>query len=90
MGTDGLFDNVYDEDLLTCLYPQLDKNTKTLRNLEEAATCLADLAEKHGYDRTYFSPFAKEAREHRRYYMGGKADDITVVVAQFKLRPEYD
>lgn len=81
MGSDGLLDNVYDQEMVTCLYPQLEPKTKRLRDPEAAATCLADLAEKHGYDRNYFSPFAKGARESGMYYQGGKADDITVVVA---------
>jgi len=46
---------------------------------------LADLAEKNGNDNTYFSPFSKSAKEHGFTSIGGKADDITVIVAQFKF-----
>ena len=31
------------------------------------------------------SPFAERAIKYRKHYIGGKSDDITVVVAQIKL-----
>ena len=34
------------------------------------------------------SPFAKRAREYRYHYVGGKSDDITVVVGQAKIIPK--
>ena len=37
------------------------------------------------YDKTYDSPFAKNAREAGRSHPGGKKDDITVVVSKVKL-----
>ena len=34
------------------------------------------------------SPFAKRAKEYRLRYVGGKSDDITVVVGQAKIIPK--
>ena len=83
MGSDGLFDNVYDEDLLTCLYPNFNKETMQVTDHLAAAVCLSTKAEELGNDRKYFSPFAKHAKEQRKRYMGGKLDDVTVIVAQY-------
>jgi hypothetical protein len=33
------------------------------------------------YDKTYDSPFAVNARKSNKHYLGGKKDDITVIVA---------
>jgi hypothetical protein len=38
-------------------------------------------AEVKGYDPNYESPFAIEAKAHGKKFKGGKADDITVIVA---------
>ncbi|CDW74148.1 serine threonine family 2c [Stylonychia lemnae] len=83
MGSDGLFDNVYDEDLLNCIYPNFNKETKQITDHLAAAVCLSTKAEILGKDKKYFSPFAKHAKEQRKYFMGGKLDDVTVIVAQF-------
>ena len=84
MGSDGLFDNLYDEDILKCVYPNL--KSQNLQNPNEVAVCLANNAEEKSLDKKYFSPFAKGAKQSGRYYMGGKHDDITVIVAQIKNR----
>lgn len=47
-----------------------------------AAHCLAKKAEVLGLNEEYYSPFAKHAEEWSLEYIGGKADDITVIVAQ--------
>ena len=42
---------------------------------------MAKLAEKAGGLKDYRSPFAKNAQEQGLRYVGGKKDDITVIVA---------
>ena len=37
---------------------------------------------------TYFSPFARKAKEYNYRFRGGKSDDITVLVGQVKTAPE--
>ena len=46
------------------------------------AEMLAIQAERYSMQVEWDSPFARNARQHYHDYMGGKPDDITVVVAQ--------
>ena len=97
MASDGLFDNMYEADIVECVERgawrrvgpdgwQGERNAWTGRltepDLEEAAECLSRGAEKRGLDEDYFSPFQKAAEDHGHEWQGGKEDDITVVVAQ--------
>lgn len=91
MGSDGLWDNLWDHELESVL----EKAGVVL--VEEAdvaavAQSLADLASAHSRDCEYVSPFAAE--KHERLVpavlramvakpRGGKPDDITAVVAAF-------
>lgn len=63
------------------------------------ADCIARKAYFLGKDQTYFSPFARSAANYGKRYVGGKHDDITVVVAQveraavngeFVVDPQHD
>lgn len=49
------------------------------------AELIAKEAEKFSYLSNYVSPFAESARAHNYDYIGGKPDDITVIVAQIQL-----
>jgi serine/threonine protein phosphatase PrpC len=81
MGSDGIFDNLFDEDIIQCLKGQFSAENLLLRDPQRASDCLSLSAEIKGYDPTYDSAFAQEARAHGRNHPGGKADDITVVVS---------
>jgi len=81
MGSDGIFDNLFDDDIMQCLKGQVNSDLQ-LRAPQRASDCLSLSAEIKGYDPTYDSAFAQEARAHGRNHPGGKADDITVVVSQ--------
>jgi protein phosphatase PTC7 len=50
------------------------------------AEIIAKRAEEHSYLTHYMSPFAEGARMHNYEYIGGKPDDITVIVAQVQLK----
>lgn len=80
MASDGMFDNLYNTDVHDCIKPYLVKDA--LEDLQKASECLADKALKLGDDQSYFSPFAKGAKESGRRFNGGKSDDIVVIVAQ--------
>ena len=80
MGSDGLFDNMYNGNIALCLQTLLRKD-QTI-DATEAATCIANKTQKMAQDESYFSPFAKAALEAKQEHTGGKVDDITVVVAQ--------
>jgi hypothetical protein len=82
MGTDGLWDNLFDYDVKKCL-----KAHST--NLELQADCLVTYAEFMSYKKDYKSPFSTVAtRDYGRdpeKDLGGKQDDITVIVAKVEL-----
>ena len=82
MGSDGVFDNLFDKDIKRCL-------RKHRGNLENQASCIATYAEFTGYQDQAHSPYTQSALDHglpKEKHLGGKADDITVIVAQVKLR----
>jgi len=86
MGTDGLFDNLYDKDIETCLNPSIRPvrgTTDKFKLLEPEATakCIGNKAYNMSKDRSYKSPFSVGAIKANKYYIGGKEDDITVIVA---------
>ncbi|XP_039816046.1 probable protein phosphatase 2C 1 isoform X3 [Panicum virgatum] len=86
-GSDGLFDNIFDQEIISIISES--------SGVDEAAKALAELARKHSVDVTFDSPYSMEARSRGfdvpwwkkvlgAKLIGGKMDDITVVVAQVK------
>ncbi|XP_043703015.1 probable protein phosphatase 2C 26 isoform X2 [Telopea speciosissima] len=85
MGSDGLFDNVFDHEIISTILRFSD--------VAEAAKALASLASDHSRESNFDSPYSLEARS-RGYDVpwwkkilgtkltGGKLDDITVIVGQ--------
>ena len=66
MGTDGLFDNLYDTDIEKCLHPSVkvvkDKEDQfELVEPAKAADCMAKRAYNLGKNKTYKSPFSAGA-----------------------------
>ena len=84
MGTDGLFDNLFEPDILACLEDTTAK--QPAMDQSKVAVCLAEKAEKMSYNKKYDSPFAQNARECGYRHPGGKKDDITVVVSEVNIR----
>ena len=89
LATDGVTDNVFDEQMIDeCLYPHLTR-TGDIPKPEDAALCISSLAEVLSYSSGHVSPYTKSAMEHGKKIqgnLGGKEDDITVIVAQVKLQ----
>ena len=81
VGSDGLFDNLYDIKIIELLKPFI-RTSDELLDPGLVAEILAKEAEKFSLNPSYVSPFAKSAHDHFYDYAGGKPDDITVVVAQ--------
>eukprot|EP00249_Psilotum_nudum_P021012 c27935_g1_i1 orf=60-1157(+) len=88
MGSDGLFDNVYDGDIEIIVrhFGGTDKESA-----QRTAKALARLARKHSKDPKYDSPYCQEAISQGydlpvwkkilgKKLTGGKLDDITVIV----------
>ncbi len=80
MGSDGLWDNLYDVKIIDLIRPFI-RDADTLADPELVAEVVALEAEKYSLQQNYLSPFAKGAREFYYDYNGGKPDDITIIVA---------
>lgn len=76
-GSDGLFDNLYPKDLALVV----EQEMKLRRKPSEVAMYLAHVAQQLAGKTEYMSPFAQTAFNAGFNYLGGKMDDITVVVA---------
>lgn len=87
MGTDGVFDNLFDKDIEACLNPSVRPVKGSADNFkllepEATAKCIGNKAYSLSKDRMYKSPFSQGALAVGKRYMGGKEDDITVIVSQ--------
>jgi len=102
-GSDGLFDNVFDEEIVDVATRAFASAGDAASGAQAAATALAKVARKHAEDKKYDSPYAREAAKSDTDKggapkavglfgglnkmlggggnLGGKMDDITVVVA---------
>ncbi|PSS26216.1 Protein like [Actinidia chinensis var. chinensis] len=76
--TDGLFDNLYEQEIASIVSKSLEANLKP----EEIAQALATRAQEVGRSETSRSPFA-DAVLAAGYtgFTGGKLDDVTVIVS---------
>ncbi|KAJ8553048.1 hypothetical protein K7X08_020441 [Anisodus acutangulus] len=88
MGSDGLFDNAFDQEIVSVV--------TTNDDVSNAAKALADLARNHSVDTKFDSPYSLEARARgfdvpwwKKFFgmklTGGKLDDITVIVGKVKI-----
>ena len=78
MATDGVLDNLFDDDIKFCLGKHTSTHYRSdwtpqespkerkryIVNVENAAKCISTLAEVKSYDKSYNSPFAVEAKKH--------------------------
>ena len=87
IGTDGLFDNLFDVRIVELIKPFI-RGRDDILDPDLLAEIIANEAEKFSRNQSYMSPFAKSAREAFYDYIGGKQDDITVAVCQVKLAPK--
>lgn len=78
VGTDGLWDNLYDDEIVETTTQATDPMT--------IAQLIARQAHLSASSKTIISPFAKAARENGYpLATGGKMDDISVIVARVVL-----
>jgi protein phosphatase PTC7 len=84
LGSDGLFDNVFDKEILRVLDTSLT-GRRDAESLHGAATKLAQTASTNAHS-TQPTPFSVSAYEHGILHRGGKVDDITVLVARIRAR----
>jgi serine/threonine protein phosphatase PrpC len=95
MGSDGLYDNLFDKDILNLVRKHVSAHTipgtaqrpPRVRNLQPQilsdilANAAKDVSESN---RRVDTPFQRRAMTEGLYVEGGKADDISVVVAVVK------
>ncbi|CAB3221980.1 unnamed protein product [Arctia plantaginis] len=80
VATDGVFDNVPEPVLVAEMRRAQDFAGNTER-LQAVANSIAWMARNLSFDGCYMSPFAKSARQNGIDAIGGKPDDITVLLA---------
>lgn len=91
VASDGLWDNLYDEDILNMINKNVEHDEGVVKDCNILANGLANQAEKLSLDVDYESPFSKRARARGIEYYGGKEDDITVIVTQIdKVKDSSD
>lgn len=79
--TDGLFDNLYDHEIASIIQNSLQSGLGP----KEMATLLAEKAQERGKSTSGTSPFSDAARAAGyNTYIGGKLDDVTVIVSLVK------
>nr|BAU61579.1 serine/threonine phosphatase, family 2C [Gonium pectorale] len=83
LGTDGLWDNCFDEEVASVLKYCGDRSM----DVAKMAQVLAHYARHRASDSKFASPFAYAAFQAGYAYMGGKMDDITVIVCQAEALP---
>jgi len=76
-GSDGLWDNVFPEEVATIVSRCCERGEAP----DTAAAVLARYARMRASDTKYNSPFSYGAIQAGYVYVGGKLDDITVVVS---------
>ncbi|KAH6816900.1 Protein phosphatase 2C family protein [Perilla frutescens var. frutescens] len=76
-GTDGLFDNLYNNDITAVVVHA----TRAGLGPQVTAQKIAALARQQAQDKNRQTPFSAAAQEAGFRYYGGKLDDITVVVS---------
>ncbi|CAI5725622.1 unnamed protein product [Hyaloperonospora brassicae] len=83
LGTDGLFDNLYSEQiasLLDTVLPSTQEEHNQL-SMDKIASCIAHTAHEVAKGTKTKTPFAVAAQQAGYEYLGGKMDDITVVTS---------
>ncbi|CAN1219253.1 Probable protein phosphatase 2C 1, partial [Linum perenne] len=85
MGSDGLFDNVFDHEIVSTIAQH--------KNVNDTAKVLANLAKVHSLDSSYESPYALEARSKGievpmwKKILGMKLTGIAFPFSLFNLMP---
>ena len=85
VGSDGLFDNMYDKQIIEVVSPFI-KESDDILDCELVAQMIAKQAEALSLNTTWNSPFAQHAYDNYYDFKGGKHDDVTVTVSQIRIQ----
>jgi protein phosphatase PTC7 len=87
LATDGLWDNLSDEEITNVCNSFLDqKELEPMRLSKYIAEKVSLLSLKKDYE----SPFSKRAKENGYLFLGGKPDDITILIAKISQISELE
>jgi len=86
LGTDGLWDNLFDEQVAEIIQKKATTAAKEEKPLSILALAneIGEKAYEASSDEQLKSPFSVDAEEAGYQFSGGKQDDITVIVSQVK------
>ncbi|EGR30717.1 t-cell activation protein phosphatase 2c, putative [Ichthyophthirius multifiliis] len=87
IASDGVFDNL-DMNQIKNIIENNGKKNMSSNQLNNLADKIAQSAFEFSINQNYNSPFSKKAWTNGIRTYGGKSDDITVIVAQIKLKKE--
>ena len=79
LASDGIFDNLFDAEIVRI-------SNEFGEDLQKLAEVLAGRAKTLSEDKDFESPFAVNAMKNGYYNLGGKPDDISVIVAEVNRR----
>ncbi|XP_028091280.1 probable protein phosphatase 2C 55 isoform X2 [Camellia sinensis] len=77
LGTDGLFDNMFEYDIQQVAKMTIGHDSEP----EQVAWAIAQHAYYNSVDRHVATPFTQASLKAGKKHLGGKVDDITVIVA---------
>jgi protein phosphatase PTC7 len=80
VASDGLWDNLFNVKIIDLIRPFI-RDRDDILDPSLVAEIIAKEAERYSNSQNYLSPFGKCARENFYDYVGGKPDDITVIIA---------
>ena len=86
LGTDGLWDNLFDEQIIRIVKPFLEGGN-VIRDINLLAEMIGITAEKYSLNQHWKSPFCVRSNGQ---YMGGKPDDITIIVTQIVKNEKWN
>jgi serine/threonine protein phosphatase PrpC len=88
IGSDGLFDNVFDEDIVDIVVSKT-LPIVTMSDPQQMSDALLRRAREVAEDSRFASsPFQSRAIQEGFYYQGGKVDDITVLCGIIKTNED--
>ena len=87
IASDGLWDNLSIKNILNLINQIKDKYS--LIDCESVAQLLVKQAQVISYSKTAITPFSIKAKENGSNKIGGKLDDITVIVSQIDITNNY-
>ena len=92
MGSDGLFDNMFDSDIEEIIqeeYHKLVEENNKIDKYQDLAFRIAETAYYKSLDKYYVSPFAIASKLAGKKHKGGKMDDISIIVGRIVHEPGW-